>query len=138
MSNGPPVKRYRREERSDSEFSEDEVSVKETKGMKIQASRIVPFRAANAEPADPGTPGSFIVWDREYVSPPDQRTSGADDEPLCSETEKYSGLADSHRCSHCDGRGHCIAECRKLKAVQSRKEWNVEDPDSSSNTSEDD
>lgn len=54
---------------------------------------------------------------------------------LCSETEKYAGLADG--CSYCGGLGHRITECPKLEAIQSKQASNIGRRDYLSNTAAD-
>lgn len=54
---------------------------------------------------------------------------------LCSETEKYAGLADG--CSYCGGLGHRITECPKLEAIQNKQASNIGRRDYLSNTAAD-
>lgn len=56
---------------------------------------------------------------------------------LCSETEKYLDVGDTHGCSYCGGLGHRITECPKLEAIQSKQASNIGRRDYLSNTAAD-
>lgn len=58
-------------------------------------------------------------------------------EEICSESEKYLDLGDSHGCSYCGGLGHRITECPKLEAIQSKQASNIGKRDYLSNTAAD-